>query len=848
MRITLAHFPARFLAVSALLIVATGSACAATLWWDGGAADLGSDGDGASQGGSGTWNTAVTNWDAGAQPYVAWVNANNDTAVFGGAAGTVSLGAAITVGGLQFDSAAVIGSAACHGSDEWVRVEPDHGLIAADVPGMVSLQGGAGAVFELDGKNERVGTRGLPAIVPVRESTETTLFGDAVVQAVTFGAGGSPVQLTLTLKRLKSLRAFTLQAVFHNRGDKDVRLRAFDLLDTAGGAGGSFAVTNPADWLVTPLMDVSPALPLDKLNQSLAEAALFCRADGTGFLVGPVGPAEAYTRVEVRGGAVKAWVEMDGVLVRAGESRRSEEMIFCFEPAATAVKAWTHWVATTHGARLNKGPVYGWCSWYDRTTKIDEAHVLEVTKTIEANPDVFGKGVIQIDDGYQKMDGDWSGNAKFPGGMANLARRVREAGGVPGVWFAPLMISPKHPWAEANPDALQADAKGIASFMNANPFHPDGAKWINPGHPKSKEFLRGIIRDARERGYGYIKIDFNGIGARFLDPTKTRMQIFRELYALYRQAAGDDMYILSCLGSPTRGVIGFVDAARVGPDSHPAGLEHCLQSVLRFQIYNNVWWHNDPDVSYLAPKLPSRQVGYTPQGEGMWRTWHNTVALVGGTAMISEPVNMPDVKEVWRNYEILRPSSREPARLLTLGQSPDNTLFGFSARRPYGDFAVYNLYNCTTNTKPLTLDFKAAGLPAGVKCAVFDFWSNKVVGYATDSYTTAPLEYRSSALLRFTPLAGGRTALVGSDLHLSIGATEIKNLRVAPSGVVVEFSDAGAQSGSLTFYSEKPLAVAGAENCRVTGVESLGDNLWKVSIAGRLWDKPQSVSLAGRAP
>jgi len=736
----------------------------------------------------------------------------------------------------------VAGAMLCQGAENWARFSADGRQIVVEAKDVAAFVGVSAANFELEGKAQRISTTDV-MIEPVRETLGSTPFGEAVVSTATFGGKDSPWQYTLTLKRLKNLRAFTLQGEFHNRSDRDVKLRGFDLLDTAKGAGGSLAVANPADWLVTPLMQDLPALPLSQMKGRMNDAALVCRADGNGFLIGPVGPAEAYTGVEVRDAAIKATVDMDGVLVRAGESRRSEEMIFAFEPADTAVDVWTRWVAITHGARLNKERVNGWCSWYDRTTKIDAAHVLEVTKTIGENPNVFGKGIIQIDDGYQKMDGDWSGNEKFPDGMASLAQRIRAVGGIPGVWFAPLMISPKHPWAEANPEALQVNAQGIASFMNANPFHPDGAKWINPSHPKSKEFLRNIIKDACERGYGYIKIDFNGIGNRFVDPTKTRLQAFRELYTLYREAAGDETYILSCLGSPTRGVIGFVDAARVGPDSHPAGLEKCLKSVLRFQIYNDVWWHNDPDVSYLAPKLASRKVGFTPEGEGMWRTWHNVNALVGGTAMISEPVNMPDVKAVWRNYEIMRPSSREPARLLTLGRSPDNTVFGFAAKRPYGDFAVYNLYNCTNNAKPLTLDFKAAGLPAGVRCAVFDFWSNKVIGYATDSYTTAPLDYHSSALLRFTPLNGNQPALVGSDLHLSIGATEINALRVSPSKVEIELSDAGAQEGSLTFHSKTALAVAGSENCKATAVENLGDNLWRVKIAGRQWGKPQSISL-----
>ena len=68
-----------------------------------------------------------------------------------------------------------------------------------------------------------------------------------------------------------------------------------------------------------------------------------------------------------------------------------------------------------YGARPQtplKGPVYGWCSWYDRTTKIDDVYVMDVVDTIEANPNTVGKDIVQIDDGYQIMDGNWIGYAK----------------------------------------------------------------------------------------------------------------------------------------------------------------------------------------------------------------------------------------------------------------------------------------------------------------------------------------------------------------------------------------------------------------------------------------------------
>src|SRR6187431_262989 len=74
---------------------ASGSSC----WWDGGTTDIAGNGNGASAGGMGTWNTTLRNWDPGnGQPMVAWNNVNNDTAVFAGPAGTVTMGSDITVG------------------------------------------------------------------------------------------------------------------------------------------------------------------------------------------------------------------------------------------------------------------------------------------------------------------------------------------------------------------------------------------------------------------------------------------------------------------------------------------------------------------------------------------------------------------------------------------------------------------------------------------------------------------------------------------------------------------------------------------------------------------------------
>jgi hypothetical protein len=726
-------------------------------------------------------------------------------------------------------------------SSRLARFSPDHKSIAVEAPGIDELVFGTGVIFKVDGTRETLSSDRTPLLSSTGWTTVETPMGMAEATSATYGDVQKKFSYTITLKVLRDIQAIAVEGVFHNYSDRDAQLYRVESINTM--AGGRIQLDSPEKWLVTPLMESAPAEPFQSMNRTLREAAMVYEPNGTGFLIGPTGPPEAFTDLDIKDWGIKSSANMDGVLVKAGQSRRGEPMMICFESPETASKIWTRWVAATHGARLQRERVYGWCSWYSRTTNIDETHTRDVLGVLANNPNVFGKGVLQLDDGYQVMDGDWRGGKKFPSGLAKLAEDIRAKGWVPGVWFAPLMMNPNHPFKKANPEAMQKNAQGIESFANPNPFHPDGSNWIVPDHPESQKFLHNIISDARKNGYGYIKIDFNGIGSQFTDPTKTSLQIFRELYALYREAAGEEIYILSCLGQPTRGVIGYVDAARVGPDAHPGHFDKCLKSVLRFQIYDKVWWANDPDCSYLAPKLTSRTVGYTHQGEGMWRTWHNIVTLVGGTAMNSEPLDAEDCKAVWRNSEIMRPSSSEPARLLTLGRSAENSIFGFSAARPYGNFAVWNLFNPGENPKAITLDFAAAGLPPGVECAVFDFWENKVIARAKDTYTSAPLATLSSALLRFTPLNSENPILVGSNLHLSIGATEIQDIRTSPKQLEVLFTDAGAQNGNLIFHSTKPLTAEGAENCKIQAVESLGENLWRVDIEGRQWGKPQAIRL-----
>ena len=70
---------------------------AATYFWDGGVVNIGANGNSASGGTAGTWNTTIQNWDNGVVPHIAWPNLTTDTAAFAGTAGAVTVSGTVNV-------------------------------------------------------------------------------------------------------------------------------------------------------------------------------------------------------------------------------------------------------------------------------------------------------------------------------------------------------------------------------------------------------------------------------------------------------------------------------------------------------------------------------------------------------------------------------------------------------------------------------------------------------------------------------------------------------------------------------------------------------------------------------
>lgn len=246
---------------------------------------------------------------------------------------------------------------------------------------------------------------------------------------------------------------------------------------------------------------------------------------------------------------------------------------------------------------FSKRPIM-WNSWDYYRWAITESEVMENVQFIADDP-VLSKHVeyVVVDDGWQHAYGDWEVNYKFPSGMDGLARKIKEHGMKPGLWFAPFIVEEHSFIADWHADMLATGDKKIPALpfqcMKRMGFILDAAS------EKSKKFLADIFARYRSLGYDYFKLDFlrhlqNAVHHNGEKAAKGKLM--RDALALIRTAAGKDAHILGC-NFPFEVGDGIVDSARVSSDVAPRWhnvMENVKSMAARYWMNRVLWW-SDPD-------------------------------------------------------------------------------------------------------------------------------------------------------------------------------------------------------------------------------------------------------------
>ena len=136
----------------------------------------------------------------------------------------------------------------------------------------------------------------------------------------------------------------------------------------------------------------------------------------------------------------------------------------------------------------------------------------------------------------------------------------------------------------------------------------------------------------------------------------------------------------------------------------------------------------------------------------------------------------------------------------------------------------------------------------GAKFHLWSYWDEKYLGVQDATYEFPDVEHYHSKLLRLTPVGDGQSpTLIGSNLHMAMGSTEILDLKTNSKGATIELEpSAGALEGQLVFHSTERLKVAKAEGCQAFVMQSdQGENVYTVVITDRQRDTPQRIQLVG---
>ncbi len=273
-------------------------------------------------------------------------------------------------------------------------------------------------------------------------------------------------------------------------------------------------------------------------------------------------------------------------------------------------------------------PIYGandWCYSYGRSTA--ESILRDTGFLVGVSP----AGTPRP---FSVIDGGWSDGTPAWPDMGRLASRIREQSARPGLWIRPLEAEEGTPARLLLPDARFGDRKDRAR-----------ARAYDPTVPEARARIAAKVREAAAWGYEMIKHDFSTYdllgqwgfemgpqptlpGWSLADRGLTNAEVIASLYALLREAAGEQVLLDGCntVGHLGQGIF---DLQRSGDDTSGRHWERTRRmgvNTLAFRLpQHGTFFTLDPDLVGITDAVP-------------WsfnRQWLDALARSGAVTMVS---------------------------------------------------------------------------------------------------------------------------------------------------------------------------------------------------------------------
>ncbi len=281
---------------------------------------------------------------------------------------------------------------------------------------------------------------------------------------------------------------------------------------------------------------------------------------------------------------------------------------------------------------------------------------------------------------------------------------------------------------------------------------------------------------------------------------------------ILREAVGED-YIIGC-GGLYEGSAGLVNSLRSGSDmcsdwnrggsARPRMLVTMKQNIFR-SFYGRLW-HVDPDSVMLRRRAERFRKSKPHLSRGLLNDEEAFGAVVnqyvgGGLVSIGERfIELEEDRRVLLSHII--PSAAPAAEPLDWEHPTCPTLLRTfvtpqdNALEPWWTLVVFN-FEAEETTRTLTIKEIMPGGAVG-PWAVFEFREQKFMGVLDGKDTvTLTIPGHSARVLRIAPWTGKQPVLLGTSLHLTGGACELKDVRIEP----------GRFSGRVTTRWDFPVTI-----------------------------------------
>src|SRR5438876_4140057 len=450
--------------------------------------------------------------------------------------------------------------------------------------------------------------------------------------------------------------------------------------------------------------------------------------------------------------------------VASGAGLDSEKLLFAVGgDYHSQLETYGSLIRVLHHAGTSSSPPMGWWSWTAYYFGLNGGTALTNAQWLAQHLKSLGYQFFHIDEGYQYARGEYAtpDSTLFPNGMAELERKIRSEGLIPGIWTAPFQVSDRSWVYENHRDWLVHNALGDPIRIG-QVGGKDRLFVLDTTNPGAQEYLRKTYSMlVNEWNIGYIKLDFmedTAVEGFYYRPNTTALEAQRIGLQIIRQATGERV-LLDKDGSPMLNPVGIVDAGRISLDTgHTFEATRDTAPGIAARYYmNRNFFVSDPDAFCVSSQIVTDQPwhgGKVPLTLDEAKASIALSAVSGGMYEIGDDLPAlgadPERLALVQNQDLIEmvKLGRASKPLDLMSYSPeDNQPSVFWVEEDHRQ-GMLTIFNWTDQRHSRSIEFSSLGLPASNQHKISDVFDGKAVATPNPNSVVVDLPPHSARVFK----------------------------------------------------------------------------------------------------